>query len=374
MKKETTYLLNFILISAVVFVIGYVSTNYLIKVSTTQFLELQIESSKREAQQFSNLISNQIQSGVAREVLVNNIQKSIEGSETENGFICMFDWSGVEICHPEPKYIGQKVNSNEYSMKSVDSEMNSEDFYNLLKEKKQRGGIVDFEEEDQTQIIYLYPVKDSDWIIAAHANIDNIEKEIDKLKTNFLTVYILTSIGIIIFSLITVRYLGNYYQRQLEFKNEQLTEEVINLSKLNANLTNYKNKISDKIEDKDDDKEEISEEESSKITKRLLTYYKDQLISIKIEEISFIHTENSITYIICLNGKKYTSNSSLDELYSRLDHSIFFRANRQYILSVKGINEILKYGNNQLKIITQPEDQVIVSKNKASEFKKWLEM
>jgi DNA-binding LytR/AlgR family response regulator len=55
---------------------------------------------------------------------------------------------------------------------------------------------------------------------------------------------------------------------------------------------------------------------------------------------------------------------------------MFFRANRQYILSVKGIDEILKYGNNQLKINTDPsiESGIIISKNKASEFKRWLNM
>lgn len=375
MKKETTYLLNFLLISTVVFVIGYVSTNYLLKVSTTQFLELQIESSKREAQGFSNFISYQIEAGVEREVLIKNIQKSIEGSETENGFICMFDWSGVEICHPDPKYIGQKVNSNEYFVKSINSEIKTEDFYKLLKEKKQHGGIIDFE-KNQSQIIYLYPVKNSDWIVAARANINKIEKAVKKLKRNFLIVYLITSIGIIALSIFTVRFIGNYYQRQLEIKNEKLTEEVINLSKLNADLAVYKSKISDKIAIEESEEEEVTSNESNdtKITKRLLTYFKDQLISIKVEDIAFINTENSITFIVSLDGKRYTTNSSLDDLYSRLDHSLFFRANRQYILSVKGINEILKYGNNQLKITTYSGDDVIVSKNKASEFKKWLEM
>ncbi len=77
---------------------------------------------------------------------------------------------------------------------------------------------------------------------------------------------------------------------------------------------------------------------------------------------------------MCLDGSKYASNSSLDELYGKLDHALFFRANRQYILSVKGIDEILRYGNNQLKIVTHPKDSVIISKNKAAAFKKWMEM
>ena len=351
--------------------------NYLIKVSTNQFLEIQIESSKREAREFSNLVAYQIENGIDREIVINNIQKSIEGTNTESGFICMFDWSGVEICHPDPQKIGKQTNPNESYVRSIDASIDSEDFYQLLNDKKQQGGLREFNSERNSEIIYLYPVKNTDWIIAAHANIDKIEKAITRLKINFLIVYLLTSISIILLSIIIVRYLGNYYEKELELKNEKLTEEVLSLSKLNISLTNYKDKISKKISESnliEENKDDIVNEESLKIKSRLLTYSKDKLISIRVDQIAFIFTENSVTYVTCLDGNKYTNNASLDELYNSLDHSIFFRANRQYILSVKGIDEILRYGNNQLKIKTKPENSVIISKNKASEFKKWLNM
>lgn len=351
--------------------------NYLIKVSTSQFLEIQIESSKREAKEFSNLVSYQIENGIDRETIINNIQKSIEGTNTESGFICMFDWSGVEICHPDPQKIGKQTSPDESYVRPIDAGIDSEDFYELLKNKKQSGGLREFSNDRSSEIIYLYPVKNSDWIIAAHANIDKIQKTIKKLKINFLLVYLLTSISIILLSIFIVRYLGNYYENELELRNEKLTEEVLSLSKLNMSLTTYKNKINKQINDSDineDGKDDSANEDTSIIKSRILTYSKDKLISIRVDQIAYINTENSITSIHCLDGKKYTNNSSLDELYNSLDHSIFFRANRQHILSVKGIDEILRYGNNQLKIKINPEKSVIISKNKASEFKKWLNM
>ncbi|MDP3312159.1 LytTR family transcriptional regulator [Lutibacter sp.] len=344
--------------------------NYLIKVSTSQFLEIQIESSQREAREFSNLVSFQIANGTHRDTIINNIQKSIEGTNIESGFICMFDWSGVEICHPDPQKIGKKVSPNESYVRPLDDGIDSEDFYQLLKNKEQRGGLREFSTNRSSEIIYLYPVKNSDWIIAAHANIDKIDKEINKLKVTFILVYLLTGISIILLSVIFIRYLSNYFEKELELKNQLLMGEVLTLSKLNANLTDYRNKINEKIDTEIDLGDE--NDEGSKIKKRVLTYVKDKLISIKVEQIAFIFTELSITSIMCLDGKKYTSNSSLDELYSSLDHSIFFRANRQYIISVKAIDEILKYGNNQLKIKTKLDTAIIISKNTASEFKKWL--
>lgn len=375
MKKDKFYLFTLLAISLIVFVIGYFNMNYLIKISTNQLLEIQIESSKREAREFSNLVAYQIENGIDRQTVINNVQKSIEGTNTESGFICMFDWSGVEICHPDPQKIGKQTNPNESYVRPIDSDIDSEDFYQLLNDRKMQGGVREFNNDRSSEIIYLYPVKNTDWIIAAHANIEKIENEIATLRANFLLVYLLTSISIILLSLIIVRYLGNYYEKELELKNEKLTEEVLSLSKLNRNLSQYKTKINEEIEDTEhftttDD--EANNEANSTIKRRLLTYSKDKLITVKVEEIAYIHTENSITFITCLDGRQYTHNSSLDELFTGLDHALFFRANRQYILSVKGIDEILKYGNNQLKIKTNPENSVLISKNKAAKFKKWL--
>ncbi|MFK5880521.1 MAG: LytTR family transcriptional regulator DNA-binding domain-containing protein [Flavobacteriaceae bacterium] len=374
MKKDKLHLLTLLGISIIVFVIGYFSMNYLIRVSANRFLEIQIESSKREAREFSKLVALQIENGVDRKTVINNVQKSIEGTNIESGFICMFDWSGVEICHPNPQKVGKQTSPDESYVRPIDDGINSEDFYDLLKNKEQHGGVRDFTSDRSSEIIYLYPVKDTDWIIAAHANIDKLEMHIQQLKANFLLVYLLTSVIIILLSLFTVRFIGNYYEKELELRNEQLTDEVLSLSKLNSDLNSFKNKVASFEQEKNNNPKK--EEENSTYKKRLLTYKKDKLITIKVEDISFINTELTLTTITCSNGNKFSSNTSLDELFNSIDPTLFFRANRQNILSVKGIDEILKYGNNQLKIITNPttETPIIISKNKVSEFKKWLNM
>ena len=370
MKRDRLYVLTLIGISIIVFVIGYFNMNYLIKVSTNQFLKIQIESSQREAREFSNIVGFQIANGLDRTTVINNIQKSIEGTNVESGFICMFDWSGIEICHPDPQRIGNQISPNESFIRSIDEGIDSEDFYQLLKNKKELGGLREFNNNRNSEIIYLYPVKNTDWIIAAQANIDKIEKEIEKMKVTFLLVYLLTCVSIILLSVLVVRYLGNYYEKELELKNQLLTDEVLSLSKLNLSLVTYRNKINKKLDSNINYEEE--NEDRVKIKNRILTSSKNKLVSIKVDQIAFIRTEHSITSITCLDGEKYTNSSSLDELYNSLDPTIFFRANRQNILSVKGIEEILKYGNNQLKIKTILNNSIIISKNKASEFKKWL--
>ena len=139
---------------------GYFSTDYLVELSTEQFLKIQIASSKREAKEMATLISLQIENGIEKEVMINNIQRSIENTDMETGFICMFDWSGKEICHPDPEVIGKITVSDESYISGIEDDVNSEDFYSYLKKNKEGGGVRDFTNKSRSsEVIYLYPVK-----------------------------------------------------------------------------------------------------------------------------------------------------------------------------------------------------------------------
>ena len=65
---------------------------------------------------------------------------------------------------------------------------------------------------------------------------------------------------------------------------------------------------------------------------------------------------------------------TLDELEGQLDPSVFFRLNRQFIAHVKSIESVHPYFNSKLKIHLKPaiEEDVLVSREKAADFKEWL--
>jgi DNA-binding LytR/AlgR family response regulator len=210
----------------------------------------------------------------------------------------------------------------------------------------------------ESEIIYTSTVNASDLIVAAHANLNKIIVQIVKLRRRFYTILILMGVSIIIMSFFAVRMIGSYYERQLE----------LNLSKLNADLVTYQQKIT-KTKAENPKKETLSDPNK----KRLLTHIRNELVPINMSEIAYIHTENTITYVLSFNGNRSTTNLSLDDLMSTLDTSLFFRANRQFIISITSIHKIIKYGNSQLKILVRDADvEIIISKNKAAEFKQWL--
>ena len=107
---------------------------------------------------------------------------------------------------------------------------------------------------------------------------------------------------------------------------------------------------------------------------RIITYYRNELLIMYVEDIAFTYKEDSVTYVVNMEGKKSIVNDSLDNLMLVLDPGFFFRVNRQFIIQISAIRKIIKTGSN-LKIETHPPSDhlIIIGKNKSASFKKWIE-
>lgn len=367
MRKDKLYLLTFLSLSIIFLIISSVAIRYFVNAAADKVLDTQLEFSKREARQVAILIGNQLENGISKETTINNTQQSIENSNLEAGFVSIFDWSGIIICHPDIKQLGQKISPEESLVSSVSDDLTSEDLYNLLKKNEDSEDAISLN-DSKSEVICLYPVKNSDWIVGAHANTQKVSQQIKTLRSNFQNILLVMGFLFILFSVLIVRLIGSNYEKRLEMKNEKLSDEIINLSKLNRAVNTYQKKVIDKP---------LMDDDSDNLTKkRILTYVRNELLTIPTQDIAFIYTENGNTYVVCFDGKRSVSNSSLDELFTNLDNTYFFRANRQFIITISAIDKIVRYGNNQLKILINPNSEVdiIISKNKAAEFKKWLNL
>lgn len=367
MKKDRLYFLTFISIAVIFLLIASISVQYFIKASANQLIEVQVESSKREAKEVASLLDYQLSKNISKEEVIKNTQQIILNSNKDSWFLSVFNWSGKVISHPNITRINQKVNSNQSLLASLKEKNNSEDLYEILMNRN-------VEDDEASEIIYIAPLKTVDLIVAAHVNMNRISAQMNTLKYNFYLIFLIMGILVIGLSFIAVRFIGSAYEKQLELKNTTLTSEVVNLSKLNTDLVSYKEKIVAVEENITEDNTE--EETLEKEKQRILTYVRNELVPIPIKEIAYIYTENTITYVVCFDGKRSTTNTSLDDMYTNLNNTLFFRANRQFIISITAIDKIIKYGNSQLKILLQSKtsEEIIISKNKAAEFKQWLNM
>lgn len=107
---------------------------------------------------------------------------------------------------------------------------------------------------------------------------------------------------------------------------------------------------------------------------RFLVAYRDGLIPVETVDIAYFYSEDSVTFLVKKEKKRYIINEPLDTLESQLDPDKFFRVNRKYILSAEAVEKVEPYFNQKLIVKVNPpaEGAVTISKNKATAFKNWL--
>jgi DNA-binding LytR/AlgR family response regulator len=74
-------------------------------------------------------------------------------------------------------------------------------------------------------------------------------------------------------------------------------------------------------------------------------------------------------------NKKYIADKNLGELEEDLDNTIFFRANRQYIVNINYIKGFKSYEKVKLQVdLNLPELNycIIISQETAPAFRKWM--
>jgi len=114
---------------------------------------------------------------------------------------------------------------------------------------------------------------------------------------------------------------------------------------------------------------------SSKYKKHFLIPSKgDKLIPVQASDLACFCIDTGIVKAFSTDGRSYNFDYTLDELSELLDPRVFFRANRQYIISKTAIRDIDLWFNSRLSVnlkIAVPE-KILISKARISEFKKWF--
>jgi len=364
MLKGRLHLLLFAAVTITVMLISYFSFLYLYNGAAKELWAGKMESGARESREIGRLLEQQLQSGIPQEKVIHNLQQSIENTDTQGEFICMYDNNGIELCHPNPALIGQKIVKGNSILQSKNGDI---PFNEAIALQKRLGGTRTFPEAKNrsSEIVNIYPVKGSDWIVAAHANIDILQAQLSSLYTQFVACFLITALVIISSCLLLIRQIYGRYEKAVSLEISTLNEKVNTLAGLNEQLA--------KLQQENATISLSPNKETAR--KRIITYFKDEMIHLDITEIAFFYLDGAAVSIVTHNSKKYSTTLSLDELMKQLDDELFYRANRQFIISLNCIETIYLYGKNQLKIVVSPEsdEAILISKNKVSEFKKWLD-
>ena len=107
---------------------------------------------------------------------------------------------------------------------------------------------------------------------------------------------------------------------------------------------------------------------------KLLIPVNDKLIQVALNEVACFYTTDNSTQIILLDGQKFSYNKSLDSIVNTVNPSLFFRANKQFVIAKKHISDITIWFDNRLLIslMVETPERIYISKNKAASFKQWM--
>ena len=113
----------------------------------------------------------------------------------------------------------------------------------------------------------------------------------------------------------------------------------------------------------------------AKYKSRFLVKQGDKMLAIRTEDVVCFQSKHSVVHIITKHDQTYLSDFTLDELNSQLDPQNFFRANRQFIVNAGYISMVHKHFKGKLLVEMNgfKAEQILVSSEKATSFKNWLD-
>jgi len=108
---------------------------------------------------------------------------------------------------------------------------------------------------------------------------------------------------------------------------------------------------------------------------RFLVKQGQRWITIEGTKIAWFYAEAKLCFLRTWDNQRFVIDYTLEELENMLDPSYFFRLNRSYLVHANAIQSFQSHLNGKLAVHLTPktdENYVLVSKEKAQEFKKWM--
>ena len=99
----------------------------------------------------------------------------------------------------------------------------------------------------------------------------------------------------------------------------------------------------------------------------------DKLVPLNVNDIAYIYLDDKISRAVTFNGQSHALDKPLDTIFTQLDPTKFFRANRQYIIAHTAVSDITLWPLSKLHVtlnVATPE-KIIVSRARVAEFKDW---
>lgn len=115
-------------------------------------------------------------------------------------------------------------------------------------------------------------------------------------------------------------------------------------------------------------------EVASSSLQTMLLRYKDRIIPMSMDDVAFFYTFAERVTLTTHDGVTYPVDKTLESLSQQLSPKLFFRANRQFIVSRRAVKDVSIWFGSRLSLnlnIEAPE-RIVIPKARVAEFKQWL--
>lgn len=108
---------------------------------------------------------------------------------------------------------------------------------------------------------------------------------------------------------------------------------------------------------------------------RFIVKIGEHIKAIPTEAILFFFSQAKATYLQTTEGKHYIIDYPLDQVEHMIDPAQFFRISRKYMVRLSAIDDIITYSSGRLKLHLKhsKDSDVLVSRDRVSTFKAWLD-
>ncbi|HLP96623.1 MAG TPA: LytTR family DNA-binding domain-containing protein [Saprospiraceae bacterium] len=107
---------------------------------------------------------------------------------------------------------------------------------------------------------------------------------------------------------------------------------------------------------------------------RFLVKHANKMLSVEVGDIAYFYSDGRVNFFKTNDNRRIMIDYTLDELEDMLDPAQFFRINRAFYISIPCVERIDDYFGNRLILSLKPQNdkEALVSREKVSDFKRWM--
>ncbi len=169
----------------------------------------------------------------------------------------------------------------------------------------------------------------------------------------------------LVFALLASSFFFHNIWRRTSEKEQKLLEE-----NLRYRYRDLKAQVDSQVYDS------LSRQSRQGCKERFLVKVGDRYTSVQTSDILYFYICERAVFLVTGSGKTYPVDYSLDKIEQTVNPGLFFRINRNFIVNYYAIRDMIAWSSNRIKIVLanyNEKEEVLVSRERLPEFKKWMD-